>query len=132
MKYLIYISIFCVLVLAGCGLIYPSLQFKNVYIGYNSPKTSDLKIAFFENKLAVEKSWVGSTLSKDELIELFNKIDFKHQFLLTYFHGEDGDTTGTIFVENLSYTSDSTLRYINVITSVNVGYPSQKNVLYPK
>ena len=131
-EYFSCILIFFALVLAGCGLIYPSLQFKNVYIGYNSPKDSKVKIGFFENKSTVEKSWIGSVLSKDELIQLFDRIDFNHQFLLAYIHSEDEDTTGSIFIENLSYTSDSSLRYINVITSVNVGYSSPKECTLPK
>jgi hypothetical protein len=132
MKYIIYILILCSLALVGCSLVHPQLQFKNIYIGYNGLKYSKNKVTIFDDKSSIENSWIGSSLSKEELIQLFNKIDFSRQFLLVYLQGEDGDTTGTIFVENLSYTSDSSLRYINVITSVNVGYPSPKKCTLPK
>jgi hypothetical protein len=76
-----------------------SVDFRQVYLGANGPKTP--QINYVEDRLSLDKSWIKSTLNEAEFSALRSQIDFDGELLVAIALGERKSASGSIKIRSV-------------------------------
>jgi hypothetical protein len=112
---------FALMVAAGCSKAGENLAFEQIGTGFNGPTKTEIR--YFETRSAVTESWIGGALTPSELDQVFSKIDFGRQMLVSFGTGQySKNTTGTIVVERVvQYEKTSVVVYVRIGVNMECG-----------
>lgn len=101
------------------------LESKTLHIGMNGLNAHSKK-QLYEDKQALENSWLKVALTPSELTQLVEKVDFKKQFVLVYSVGKRHYVTGKITMDRIRYVSNTKYKTSRIDTIVNIGVAGSK------
>jgi len=81
----------------------PDAEFTQLYKGSNSPKGS--KALVFKSKSEVIDSWISKSLSRDDLNNILEQVNFENQILVSLSFGKRRNSTGPIYISDVNYNS---------------------------
>ncbi|MEM7052940.1 MAG: hypothetical protein AAF446_00185 [Pseudomonadota bacterium] len=93
----------------------PNAPFLQLFMAGNGRATKTTET--FTSREEAAQSWLSRALSTQELESVLNQIDFQDEVLVAYNLGEQGSSTGKIYITDLEIDSDMNVFGINV----NVG-----------
>jgi hypothetical protein len=94
-----------------------SWEYKQLFTGFNGPFFPGNSA--FEDRAAVERSWLAKAMGQRQLEQLLSSVDFKAQILIAVAIGKRDNVTGSLMVSNVRAYRSSVSPYVRI--GVNEG-----------